>query len=312
LVYWLIAAALLANAAVFYWRYLADKPAPALQADIGRLQLLDELETDAERKAIAASKPEAPAVRPKLEQAPEPVAPRVPAGTGSPAVSTDPESEAVEAAPPANDKVAEAALPQRCWLAGPVVGEAMGERLLAAFAGAGVSMDLVLRTVEADPEHWVYLPTEGSQADIRRMSRELRQGGIDNFPITDGPLSGSLSLGLFRSEERAQAYKEAIAQKGYKPLVYLRPAFVEQPWAALTDSGLAALGWDDSGDIPGFPELRLTQRQCPGDAAALQLRDSLSRLAALGAPQRFHGVVSAARYRARDGKKSFNEAGVAQ
>jgi len=305
LVYWLIAAALLANAAVFYWRYVADKPVPAQHADIGRLRLLDELETDAERKAIAASKPETPAVRPKLEQAPEPAAPRLPLTTGSPAVSIDTGAKVVETVTPATDKIAEVAAPQRCWLAGPVVGEALGERLLAAFAGAGVSMDLVLRTVEVDPEHWVYLPTEGGQADIRKMSRELRQGGIDNFPITDGPLSGSLSLGLFRSEERAQAYQEAIAQKGYNPRVYLRPAFAEQPWAALTDSGLAALDWAASGDIAGFPELRLIERQCPGDAAALQLRDSLSRLAALDARQHLPGAFAVGRYRAMDGGKEF-------
>ncbi len=153
--------------------------------------------------------------------------------------------------------------PDRCWLVGPVQEGEASEPLLAAFAGAGVSLDLVLRTVEISPDHWVYMPTRGSQADIRRLSRQLRQSGIDNFPITDGPLVGSLSLGLFRSEERANSYRDAIVERGYAVEIYQRPAFAEQPWAAIDDAGRRALGWpEQAGQLPDFETLLLAEREC--------------------------------------------------
>ena len=170
------------------------------------------------------------------------------------------EPEAPDTAPPATAP--------RCWLAGPVDNDALSEQLTVAFATAGVSMDLVLQTTEVSPDNWVHLPTSGEQADVRRLSRELRQGGIDNFPINDGPLAGSLSLGLFRSEQRAIAVRDTLRSRGYERVdIYKRPAFADQPWITLDDAGRAALDWPaEEGELPGYEDLRLLAVDCPADS----------------------------------------------
>ena len=276
LLYWLIAMALLANAVAWYWQSSSMAPAPIKPTNLGDLRLLSELPSTVETEPLDAlpalndvAQSEVPEISGGLSAAePDSDAGDVPIGFGE-RVDTamadvgDSSFDGLEAELPSAAPVT--ALP-RCWWVGPVDDEEISERLLALFASADISMDLVLRTVEINPEHWVYLPTEGNQADIRRLSRTLRQQGIDNFPITDGPLAGSLSLGLFRSEERAEAYRERIAEQGYEASIYLRPAFTEQPWAALTDDGLTALGWPRmSGVAPGLSALELSERDCPGE-----------------------------------------------
>ncbi|MEM0954451.1 MAG: hypothetical protein AAGI24_09950 [Pseudomonadota bacterium] len=305
LVYWLIAIAVVANVAAWYWRSTEVSSAVSAQADIGNLRLLSELSTTPQVQA-AASRPDPGPPPPVLElgtgatpteepapirrQSTEAADEQMPASDAVPvaaaemvAAVSDPEIEQAPAADEENVSVPEPATPPRCWWVGPVANEALSETLQALFAAAGISMDLVLRTIEVDPEHWVYLPTQGSQANIRRLSRTMRQEGIDNFPITDGPLAGSLSLGLFRSGERAQAYRDSIVSQGYGAKIYLRPAFAEQPWAALSDDNLVVLGWPQAvGEPPGLSEVQLMERDCPRDGNALQLENSLSRLAALG------------------------------
>jgi hypothetical protein len=152
---------------------------------------------------------------------------------------------------------------RRCWLAGPVADDRTSEALSARFASASTSMDLILRTVEADPDYWVYLPTDGSQAEVRRLSSELREDGMDNFPITNGPLAGSLSLGLFRAGERARALREDLRNRGYDADIYQRPRYRDEAWIALDDEAREALGWPaTAGAVPGFDRVMLEEQSC--------------------------------------------------
>ena len=271
LVYWLIAAALVGNAAVYVWSPAREPgPEPAPTNDLRSLKLLSELDEMPVQKAQpvepvpAAPPPATPAEGPELAgseteqelsrlvsvpesggEVPSPVPPdeRVAVqSAGEPSPEMEPLPEAEPEPEPQPEPEPE---PPRCWLAGPVENEALSEQLAARFAAAGTGMDLVLRTVEVSPDNWVYLPTSGSQADVRRLSRELRQSGFDNFPITDGPLAGSLSLGLFRSEERAIALRNQLQSRGYVVEIFPRPAFREQPWAAIDDQAR-----DDQARIP--------------------------------------------------------------
>lgn len=299
LVHWLIAAALVGNAAV-YFLSAVEEPAvePEPLADLRSLKLLSELE-QAPAKRVPAEVQPAPAEPPAPVEAIEPEvieASEEPdlelAGQDSASSPELPEPELV-AAVPAEAPVSDAASapeaqadlepepepepepdpdpeplpapqPPRCWLAGPVESDALSEQLAARFAGVGVGLDLVLRTVEVSPDHWVYLPTSGTQSDVRRLSRELRQSGYDNFQITDGPLAGSLSLGLFRSEERAEALRDQLRARGHQVEIYLRSAYREQPWAAIDDSARTRLDWPDAeGEIPGYDALELVSRECP-------------------------------------------------
>ena len=293
LVHWLIAAALLANAVVFLWPGEPEPAADLTGGSLRELRLLKELD---ESPPVRQPAP-APASRPV--SAPEPSAAVAPDGDSDvvaavePVMPAAPETELVEPEEASETRVeaepggrasagpgeppdaasAQAAPagassePSRCWIAGPVDSDSVSESLAAGFAAAGIGLDLVLQTVEVSPDNWVYLPTTGSQAEVRRLSRELREAGFDNFPITDGPLAGSLSLGLFRSEERAQALRDRLRGQGHQAGIYPRPAFREQPWAAISDRAREALGWPaEAGPLPGFDAVELRERDCPGDA----------------------------------------------
>lgn len=231
LVYWLIAAALLANGAVFLWP--EPKPPEIMLGSgkgLGDLVLLKELEGSARLRPMPS--------RPTADDSP---------------------------ATPPNRGAGPARLDNgSCWLAGPVEDENLSTRLAAELAAAGVSMDLVLQTTEVAPTHWVYIRTSGSQADVRRLSRVLREAGWENFPITDGPLLGNLSVGLFRNENRAISVRDRLLKAGYAADIYRRTAFREQPWLVLDGVGREALGWPArEGPLPGYRGLRLVAGDCP-------------------------------------------------
>ena len=266
LVHWLIAAAVLANIAVYYWQH-SQSPAVVrtdTTSGLRELKLLSEVESEPAAAVAPVSVPvdtTPPATPEQLPAAP-------PAGEEAVVASAlaGEESETRALAPAATEEMPEVPpeLPQRCWLAGPVDRDALSEQLTVAFAAAGVSMDLVLQTTEVSPDNWVHLPTSGEQADVRRLSQELRQAGFDNFPINDGPLAGSLSMGLFRSEERAIAVRDTLRARGYPADIYERPAFAEQPWITLDESGRIALDWPAvEGELPGYDALRLLAVECP-------------------------------------------------
>lgn len=231
LVYWLIAAAILANTAIFLWP--EPRPPEAMTGageGLGELVLLKELQGSARLRPMPG--------RSGVDETPDT---RPPPGT-SPAQADS----------------------GSCWLAGPVEDENLSTRLAAELASAGVSMDLVLQTTEVAPTHWVYIRTSGSQADVRRLSRVLRESGWENFPITDGPLLGNLSVGLFRNEGRAKSVRDRLLAAGYAADIYRRTSFREQPWLVLHSAGREALGWPArEGPLPGYSGLRLVAGDCP-------------------------------------------------
>ncbi len=268
LVHWLIAAAVLANAAVYYLQHSQDEPAVPLEAGgLSQLKLLSELDEGPPPELRQQPEAVSQVAEPEVTSA---VAELVPVDGVATAVDEQQQpAVAVAAVETASADAANIPAPEpvpaapRCWLAGPVDSDALSERLTVAFAAAGVSMDLVLQTTEVSPDNWVYLPTSGEQADIRRLSRELRQGGMDNFQITDGPLAGSLSMGLFRSEQRAIAVRDKLRSRGYAADIYKRPAFAEQPWISLDDTGRVALDWPGvEGELAGYDALRLIAVDC--------------------------------------------------
>ncbi len=270
MVHWLIAAALLANGVVFYWQQAREEPVSPVNIGLRELRLLSEVEPG--RESTLATEPAQtpadlpPAALPAPEQASVERSAAETAGVESefddvsPAVlPADRQTLAVSA-----PELSAPEPPPRCWLAGPVDNDALSEQLTVAFAAAGVSMDLVLQTTEISPDNWVHLPTSGEQADVRRLSQELRQAGFDNFSINDGPLAGSLSLGLFRSKERAIGLRDTLRGRGYQAAIYQREAFAEQPWISLDETGRIALDWPAvEGQLPGFDALRLLVVECP-------------------------------------------------
>ncbi len=117
--------------------------------------------------------------------------------------------------------------------------------------------------MSTQPDHWVYLRVDGGLEERRRLSAELRERGIDHFPITDGELSDNLSLGLFRSADGAELLAARIREAGYPVETFLRPRYREEAWIALADDARTALGWsEEPGLLLQHPEMRIEQRDC--------------------------------------------------
>ena len=77
-------------------------------------------------------------------------------------------------------------------------------------------------------------------------------------------MTGNLSLGLFRSQERARTVAKNVRGQGYPVEIYLRTRSREEAWIALEDADLAALDWVAApGNLRDYPQLRLQERDCP-------------------------------------------------
>lgn len=235
LIRWLIAILLLANLALFFW----PRPEPprldeTVPRGVTRLVLLEELP------------PPVVVAKAEIEELPD---------------IAEPVPEPVETVP---EPVEPVLTIKTCWLAGPLDQTAVRETLTGALDTVGIQLNLVLQRVAATPDYWVHLPFDGDSQQRRRLGAELRQQGIDNFPITEGQLSGDLSLGLFRSEERARTVRSRVREQGYAAEIYERPRSREEAWAALQQVELAALGWaEEAGPLAAYPSVRLIQRDCP-------------------------------------------------
>jgi len=115
--------------------------------------------------------------------------------------------------PPAPPKLATAA-PGACleWgiFAGPGVAKAE-----AALAGLELAAGQVERTVTDAGGHWVYIPPLKTRADADRKVRELKDLGVTEFFVVldPGPWRYAISLGIFRTDEAAQAFLAKLKQQ---------------------------------------------------------------------------------------------------
>jgi hypothetical protein len=65
---------------------------------------------------------------------------------------------------------------------------------------------------------WVYVPPLKNKAEVERKIAELEQLGVTEYYAVDtpGPMRFAISLGIFRTEEAANAFLEALRQKGVR------------------------------------------------------------------------------------------------
>ena len=109
------------------------------------------------------------------------------------------------------------ALPAACleWgiFAGP--GVARAERALASL---GLPEGQVERTVTDAGGYWVYMSPLKNKAEVDRKVRELRDLGVTEFFVVQdaGPWRNAISLGIFRTDEGAQAFLAGLKQRGVR------------------------------------------------------------------------------------------------
>lgn len=156
------------------------------------------------------------------------------------------------------------AAPAACveWgtLAGPDVARAD-----AALATLGLPEALVQRTVTDAGGYWVYLPPVKTKSQLDRSIGQLSASGITEFFVVQDatPWRNAISLGIFKSEEAARSFLEALRAKGVQSAVagrrenFLRQVayFVREPNEA-TIAKLAQLQRE-------FPGTQIKAVTCP-------------------------------------------------
>jgi hypothetical protein len=149
-------------------------------------------------------------------------------------------------------------------LAGPDVSRAD-----AAIAGLQLPDALIQRTVIDAGAYWVYVPPLKTKAQLDRSIGQLSALGITEFFVVEDatPWRNAISLGIFKSEEAARTFLDALRAKGLQSAVtgrrenFLRQIayFVREPNEA-TVAKLAELQRD-------FPGTRMRAAACPGAGA---------------------------------------------
>jgi len=261
LIRWLILILVLANLALFYWlRTETRQIVETVPVGIKRLVLLEELSPPA-----AVNDSELAKNTGLAELAPATVEVDVPEVTTEQGTELKALVQVAQAMVEQALEIAESVLaPKTCWLAGPLDQTAAREAFTGALDTQGIQLNLVLQRVAAAPDFRVHLPVDGGARQQRLLAAELRQKDIDSFSISEGKLTGDLSLGLFRSEEHARTLMSKVRQRGYAPEIYERPRSREEAWAALLQGELAALGWEAAaGPLAAYPSVSLIQTDCP-------------------------------------------------
>jgi sporulation related protein len=151
-------------------------------------------------------------------------------------------------------KVATAA-PAACleWgvFAGPGVAKAE-----AALAQLELPAAQIERTVTDASGYWVHMPPQKTKADADRKVRELKTLGVTELVMVmdPGEWRYAISLGIFRTDEAAQAFLAGLRKQGVRTaIVARRENFLKQVVFYVRDPSPATVA-----------RLTLTQNEFPG------------------------------------------------
>jgi hypothetical protein len=259
---WLFFILLLANIGALIWGYprMVSDPAPERgAAALGNLMLLSELQevtepetgrpvesldppaellpesepselaaVDKDEEVEAAQPPVATVESEPLaeEAVPSPVAePQVPFAPVAPETPTlaapAPEQKTPEtpSAPPPPALV--------CMSVGPLNLQSEAEKLRLQLLAKGVKATHRSESVQEQAGFWVLIPPQKSREKAAELVKLLKLAGItDLWRFTSGELAHAISLGLFRSMDRAVIRRKAVVAKGFAAEV--RPRFREK------------------------------------------------------------------------------------
>ena len=200
----------LANLALFAWSHYGDAtdaarpPLQSRQIEPGKLKIVAPADLP---PASAANKVEKPAAKPAAAPAP----------AGAPIACMEWGSFTVADAPRAEQALEPLALGAR----------------------------LAQRRTEEVAAWWVFIPSQGSRQGALRKAAELKNLGVGEYFIVqeEGEHRWALSLGVFRSEEAAQAHLAALRKQGVRSAgVGPRETVVPKVWLQVksVDAGLQA------------------------------------------------------------------------
>ena len=86
---------------------------------------------------------------------------------------------------------------------------------LAALEPLQLGRQLSQRRIDSTSAYWVFLPPLSSKSAAERRVAELKADGLkDFFILNDGPQKNAISLGVFKTEEAANKFLDAVKEKG--------------------------------------------------------------------------------------------------
>lgn len=188
---------------------------------------------------------------------------------GPPADAADPaplrrqiEPEKLKVLRPAELPPPSAARSAKAALAGAACIE-WGSFTLADTARAELALEplalgarLAQRRVEDVTAWWVFIPSQGSRQAALKKAAELKEFGVEEYFIVqeEGEHRWALSLGVFRSEEAAQARLAALRDQGVRSArVGARETVVPKVWLQVKNA-----------DAPLLARLKEIARQLEG------------------------------------------------
>ena len=153
----------------------------------------------------------------------------------APAPAPAPRAAAAPAASPVAAKCVE-------WGSFTIADAPRAEKALEPFA---LGPRLAQRRTEESAGWWVFIPPQPNRASALKKAAELKALAVDDYFIVqeEGPNRWALSLGVFRTEDAAQARLSALRNQGVRsaqlgarettvPKVWLQVKDVDAPLAA--------------------------------------------------------------------------------
>ena len=171
--------------------------------------------------------------QPAAAQPPASVSPPPPddATLGDPAADREAPATTAEGdlrEPDARASVASAALTRppaeqaKCVVAGAFATRELAAQARSRLAARSADARVLVDSVAADPHYLVYVVPTGSRAEAEDTGRALRAQGVDSYVIPSGERAGGVSVGLFKSEQRAKAQRAHVAALGHDARVTVR------------------------------------------------------------------------------------------
>ena len=155
-----------------------------------------------------------------------------------------------------------ASLADVCVEWGPL-SDAEKTRALATLEPLDLARLITQKKVEVIAGYWVFLPPATNKSAADRKLAELKAQGVKDLLLIDsGPQRYAISLGVFRSEDRAQALLAELEGQGVKDAKIAPRTQAVQQTALVVRDGSAATMTKLKELQSGFPGSELKVGQC--------------------------------------------------
>ena len=88
-------------------------------------------------------------------------------------------------------------------------------QLLQRLLALDVTAEVVADEIVSSSDYWLVMSVMGGASGALAKLSSLQERGIDSFVITEGPLAGNISLGVFSREDYAAARQAQLQSDGY-------------------------------------------------------------------------------------------------